>query len=337
MRRSLSSALVAVALLGAAACGSSSSGSSSAGSSSAGTTPAAGGSSSSGPPVKVTVGVIPIIDVAPIYLGKSKGFFTSRGLDLNLQLAQGGAAIVPAVLSGQTQFGFSNVVSMLVADSKGLPIKLVAPGVSSTGVQGADFQGIAVTGNGGIQTAKDLEGKTVGVNTLQNICGVSINASVRKAGGDPSKVKYVEIAAPDAPAALADGRIAADCMGEPFLSVVKKRGDRVVASNYVDVADNATIAAYFTSDKLIKSDPGLVSRFTAGIKESLAYADSHPDEARAAVSTYTNLTADQVSGVTLPKWPAEFNTASLQTIAQDAVTDKLITKTPDLTALLPTR
>src|SRR4051794_37798647 len=58
---------------------------------------------------KVSVGVIPIIDVAPLYLGIAKGFFSKRGLEVKPVPAQGGAAIVPAVVSGSQQFGFSNV------------------------------------------------------------------------------------------------------------------------------------------------------------------------------------------------------------------------------------
>src|SRR5690606_33458225 len=76
----------------------------------------------------VTVGVIPIVDVAPIYLGVDQGFFEDEGLDVTLELAQGGAAIVPAVVSGDYQFGFSNNTSLLVGSSKGLPLKAVAAG-----------------------------------------------------------------------------------------------------------------------------------------------------------------------------------------------------------------
>src|SRR5690348_16128744 len=74
-----------------------------------GSSPSAGSSSA---PDKVKVGVIPIVDVAPIYLGKSQGIFAKHGIDLTMEQAQGGAAIVPAVVSGQYQFGFSNIVSL---------------------------------------------------------------------------------------------------------------------------------------------------------------------------------------------------------------------------------
>ena len=99
MRRPLSSLLAAALLLVAAGCGSSGGDS--------------GGASGDGPQ-QVKVGIIPIVDVAPIYLGKQKGFFTNRNIELTLESGQGGAAIVPGVVSGQFQFGFSNVTSLLI-------------------------------------------------------------------------------------------------------------------------------------------------------------------------------------------------------------------------------
>src|SRR3954469_14300264 len=117
----------------------------------AATTAACGGSddssdnnSAAGSPDKVKVGVIPIVDVAPIYLGKAKGFFTKQNIDLTLEQAQGGAAIVPAVVSGQYQFGFSNVVSLMIAQSKNVPIKAVANGNNATSDPAKDFSGLLV-------------------------------------------------------------------------------------------------------------------------------------------------------------------------------------------------
>src|SRR3712207_238893 len=175
MRRQL--ALVAAPLLFAVACG---------GSDDDGN--AAGGGS--GERDQVTVGVIPIVDVAPIYLGEQQGFFDEQGIELTLETAQGGAAVVPGVMNGQYQFGFSNVTSLLLAAEEGLPLQVVANGVASTGEQGADFGAVVAKPESGIADAADLAGKRVAVNTLNNIGTTTINESVRAAGGDPSGVQY---------------------------------------------------------------------------------------------------------------------------------------------------
>ena len=44
----------------------------------------------SGGSQQVKVGVIPIVDVAPIYLGEQKGFFANRDIELTLEAATSG-------------------------------------------------------------------------------------------------------------------------------------------------------------------------------------------------------------------------------------------------------
>ena len=318
MRRHLAALLLAPTLLATAACGSDD-----------------GGGAAPGEPDKVTVGVIPILDVAPIYLGVEKGFFSERDIDVTLELAEGGAAIVPAVVSGQYQFGFSNMISLLLAHSQGLPVKVVSNGNNSTGVDGEDFAALMVKGDSPIQTPADLEGKTVAANTLQNIVDTSVRQSVRKAGGDPTKVKFTALPFPEQPAALENGQVDAVFVVEPFQQAVLAQGGRKIASSYVDAAPNLTVAAYFASQQLLTENPDLVKRFTEAMQESLSYADSHPDEARAIIGTYTKIAPEVIEKVTLPKWPAEVNRDAVQTLADLALEDGLLTEAADVDSLLP--
>ena len=294
-----------------------------------------GQASAPGEPDKVTVGVIPILDVAPIYLGKDKGFFEKRDIDLELKQAEGGAAIVPAVVSGEYQFGFSNVISLMLAQSEGLPVKVVSNGTNSTGVDGEDFAGLYVRADSPIQTAKDLEGKTVAANTLQNIVDTSVRASVRKAGGDPTKVKFTALPFPDQPPALANGQVDAVFVVEPFQQAVLGAGARRIASSYVDAAPNLCVALYFTSEQQRAENPDLVKRFTEAMAESLSYADANPEETRQIIGTYTKIAPETIAKLTLPKFPSEINRDAIETMADLATEDGLLTKPADLDTLLP--
>jgi NitT/TauT family transport system substrate-binding protein len=289
-------------------------------------TPAAG-------PDNVSAGVIAIVDVAPIYLGKEKGFFSNRNINLTLTTAQGGAVIIPQVIARQFDFGFSNVVSLLLAQSRQLPVKVVSNGNNSTGSTTKDFGGLFVK-DPAIAGAKDLEGKKVATNTLNNIVDTTTKEIVRKAGGDPSKVSFVELAFPDMAAALDTGKVDAIFVVEPFLSAAKAKGWKQIGT-YADVDPKLCVALYFTSLALATSNPDLVKRFGEAMKESLAYADAHPDEVRAVLSTYTQITADAAKGLVLPKWPAEIDSASITKLGDLSVQYGLMTTKPDLTKLLP--
>lgn len=316
-RHVLAAALSAVALL-AAGCGGSSAGS---------TTPEG--------KTQVTVGVIPIVDVAPIYLGVEQGFFGDENLEVKLETAQGGAAIVPAVVSGQYQFGFSNTTSLLLAGSQGLPLTVVAAGVASTGTEGKDFGAVVVKADSPIKTAKDLAGKRVAVNTLKNINTTTINNVVAKAGGDPSTISYVELPFPDIAAAVANGDVDAGQVVEPFLTIATGQGDRQVVSNYAGTDPDLTIGMYFTSKQYAGQNAETVKKFSAAMKKSMAYAANHPDEVRAILSTYTKIESAVQEKLVLPTWPTEVDRDSVQMLGDLATDDGLITKPVDLDALLP--
>ncbi|MFF7647197.1 ABC transporter substrate-binding protein [Streptomyces canus] len=323
MRRLLTALAAGALLVTASACGSSGeSGAPDSGSSSGGTT-------------TVKLGLIPIVDVAPIYLGQKKGFYGKRGLKLEISTASGGAAIVPGVASGQFQFGFSNVTSLLIAQSSGVPIQAVSNGIASTGVAGRDFAAVAVKKGSSIKSAKDLEGRKVAINTLKNINESAVRESVRKAGGDPDKVRFVELAFDQMAAALDGGQVDAACAVEPALATIRSQGGQVIASPLVDVAKDTTVALYFTSTRYRQQNAGIVKKFQEATAESLAYADAHPDEARQIIATYTKIPASVLAQVTLPKWPAEPNKTSIEALAKLGEEDGFFKKTPDVDALLP--
>ncbi|MFE6510864.1 ABC transporter substrate-binding protein [Nocardioides sp. NPDC057767] len=284
---------------------------------------------------EITVGVIPIVDVAPIYLGVEKGFFKEEGLDVTLELAQGGAAIIPAVASGQYQFGFSNTTSLLLAQTQGVPVEVVTAGVNATEDPAADMAGVLVAAGSDIESAKDLEDKKVAVNTLKNINTTTTNELVRQDGGDPTTIEYVELAFPEIGPAVENGDVDAGQVVEPFLTVGTQAGMTDLGSNFVATDPGLAVAEYFTSTTYADSDADTVEAFTAAMNESLDYAQQHPDEVKKILPTYTDIDASVLAELNMPRWTSEIDTESVQKLAELSKTDGLFEKDPDIDALLP--
>lgn len=284
---------------------------------------------------QITVGVIPIANSAPIYLGQQQGFFSDEGIDLKLIEESGGAAAVPGVVSGNFNFSFGNLVSVITARSQGIPLKTVVSAISSTGKPGHDVSAVLVKKDSPIKSAADLAGRTVAVNNLKNVGDMTVSATVRKNGGDPSKIKFVEMAFPNMLAALAKGRVDAVWEVEPFVTVGQSNDARAVAWNYAEAAPDLLIGVYFTSEKMIKKNPDLVKRFVAAFEKSKAYARANPEEVRKVLLTYTKIDNKIAQKMNMPVWPKTLKENDMQTVADLMLQEGLLTKKFNASQLLP--
>ena len=96
---------------------------------------------------------------------------------------------IPALVSGDIQVGGSNVVSLLLAARKDLPIRAIAGGTNAQRRRARTSARCWSAKGGAIREPEDLEGKTVAVNTLHNIAEVVVKAALEKQGVDPDSLE----------------------------------------------------------------------------------------------------------------------------------------------------
>jgi ABC-type nitrate/sulfonate/bicarbonate transport system substrate-binding protein len=293
-----------------------------------------GGGGGEGEPATLNVGVIPIADVAPLYLGMKKGFFEEEQLTIKPQLAEGGAAITPAVVSGDFQIGFSNTISLLIAASQDLPVEIISQGVLGGKTEEEAWADLLVLKDGPIKEPKDLEGKTIAVNTLKNICEVTIKASLEEEGVAVEKLSFAEVPFPDMNAALEAGRVDGACVVEPFVSQGKAGKARGIDPFYVRTAPDLTVATYFTSTQYAEENADVVDRFVKAMNRSLTYAESHPDEVREVLLDYTEIPPEAAEQIQLPIWRPDLNEPTIERLSELSLKYGLIEEEPDLDELI---
>lgn len=258
---------------------------------------------------------VPVVDMAALYVGDEQGFFAEEGLELNIEFGQGTAAMIPALINGQYDIQYGGSVNMLQAVDAELPVVAIAAGGRTTGVQGEDHGGLLVLQDSPIQTAADLEGKTVAVNALRGLHEVALWASIRKAGGDPTKVNFVEMALPDMGAALESGQIDAASTSEPFLGVLQGEGARLVTSLYVDADPDFVTALYFVTAEKAEKDRDMIERFNRALEKSFAYSTENPDAVRAQLGNFTQIDPALIETMILTNFKWGLTDADLLLIA----------------------
>jgi NitT/TauT family transport system substrate-binding protein len=108
-----------------------------------------------------------------------------------------------------------------------------------------------------------------------------------------------------------------------------------VIGTYADVHPNLCVAMYFTSTQLMTSNPELVRRFTEAMNESLSYAQANPNDVRAVLGTYTQISEPVRAELILPKFSPEVDRAAIQALGDISAEFGTLPKAPDLAALLP--
>jgi NitT/TauT family transport system substrate-binding protein len=297
---------------------------------------AGGGTTAATPsqgPVSLSIGVVPVIDVAPIYLGIKKGFFTKQQLDVTPKVLSTGATVVAGVVQGDLQVGFANNTSIVIAASQRFPLRIVAAGIQA--VDG-DYAAIFVRKDSPITSSKDLAGKKIAVNGLKNVGPLTVNAGLQAAGVDVSGIQYVEVPFPQMGASLDQRNVDAAWEVEPFVTALKSAGERIVVRPYPLIARDFPVASYFVNTQYLQSNPGVVARFRTAINESLTYSQQHPAEVRAILASYITLAPGLADQVVLPNWMTRVDANLIGRTADLALRYGYITTKPDVKQLIAT-
>ena len=248
--------------------------------------------------------------------GVDQGFFEKRGLDVEVTPSQGGATVVPAVVAGDTDIAGSNLVSVLLAQGKDIPVTIVAPGTFVRNQRSQDFSAILAAGDSDIRAPADLEGKTLAVNTLKNVAELAAKASLAKQGVDVSKIELAEVDFPDMNGALTQGRVDAAFQIEPFVSLAVKEGHRIIDRPYVGTKPGLQIGCYFTSERYLSENEDIVERFQQGVADTAAAIADDPEGFRKFLPEAAEIPPPAAEQAVLPAWKAENDQASLDLTAE---------------------
>src|ERR1044071_5616916 len=265
---------------------------------------------------KGKLGYMKIVDNAAMFMAMEKGFFKAEGLEIEPVPMAGGAVIVQGVTSGDLQFGWTNVISLYQAAVEGFDFKLIAGG--ATNVRGSnETHAIEVLKDAPIRAPKDLQGKTVGVNTLNNIVHLMAMAWVDKYGGNSSKVKFVEIPFPQMEPALIAGKIDAISVQEPFAAAAARRPEVRVLSKFL-------IASWFASDKWIQKNKPTAQAFVRAVNHGIDAVHSDKEGMRAAMIKWSGLSPDMVGKIGYPLFEKGIEEKDLQVTIDLSTKYKLI-------------
>ena len=229
---------------------------------------------------------------AQAYYAQEAGIFKKNGLNVTLQKMAGGNVVAAAIVGGSLQVGASNCMSFASSVIKGLPFTAIAPGAISEAAH--PFSGVVVAGDSPIRSAKDLAGKVISVNSLGSTDQLAALAWLDENGGDAKSVQFLEIPPTAVPQALAQGRIAASLMFEPYLSLGRAAGLRVLADPYVAIAPRFLGTLWVATPAWANGNKAAAHAFAKSVVEGTQWSLANQGRAVELLSDWTNMKVDKL-------------------------------------------
>lgn len=235
-----------------------------------------------------------------LYTASARGSYKDAGIDA------AGTVVAPnqmieGVIGGAFDVGISNTGAILLAHDRGLPLYLVAPGAEYTTRQ--PISRIVVALNSPIRTAKDFNGKTIGVFAIHDMASTALLQWLDMNGADSKSVHFLEVPPLAQQPALLAGRIDGAIMVEPHFS--DARGTlREVGLTYAAVARGKPFltTAVVANKAWADANPGVLRRFTGAVHQTAQWDNRNPDAAAPYIATLMKIDLAVVTAIPRVRW-----------------------------------
>ncbi len=209
-----------------------------------------------------------------LYAAEEQGYFKEAGLKVNLITPAGTDDGIKLVAAGKADLAISYPKQIILARGENIPIKSVGAIVRSS------LNQLMVRKDSGVKTLKDLEGKKVGYASF-DIDKETVKAMVAQAGGDPSKVEFVDVGydlMPGIETKQVDAIIGGYINHEKILLEKKGIELETFAPSDFGVPNNYELA-FVASDDAIKNNNDTMQAFLGAAKKGFEYTQKNPDKA----------------------------------------------------------
>ena len=261
---------------------------------------------------EITVGTLPIVDVAPIHIAIDEGLFAAEGLTVTVEVTQGGAAAIPALMGGDLDIAYGAWPSFLIANAQGLELRAVADG---TAARPGFTELLAMPGSELEGNPAGLAGTRIAVNTLGNLGELAVRSALVEAGLEADAAELVEIPFPDMGAALERGDVDVIWASEPVATLARETlGAVLVIDSYVGSMEGFPVAGYQASAEFVENNPRTVAAFQRALAAAVARIAADPELVPAIAPSFTNLEPELAGQVALPDFRARLDSADLQRV-----------------------
>lgn len=218
-----------------------------------------------------------------VYLADQLGYFEGTSTKPKYVGKIAAPQIIPLVGTGDIDFGARMVPLVISAIASGADIKVISAGGKT--LEEAPHMKYFARADGSVTTAKDLEGKTIGINSFGACAEFVSKKWFREQGVNVDKIKFLVVPDDKQEQTLEQGGIDLAIVHAPF-SGKAQLNEKLVKlwSDYDLDGGLGGMAPYSVNGEFERQHPEAVKDFVTAIAKTANWVNQNPDEAKQIIA-----------------------------------------------------
>jgi NitT/TauT family transport system substrate-binding protein len=267
----------------------------------------------------ITVGVLSDADAVTAQIAIDEGFFKQEGLSVHLIVMSTTNQATTGLLSHTMDFSLENYVGMFQQENAvhSLNLRVVADNDQGT----RDLNVLMVAKNSPITSLSQLRGKKVSYPAPGlNLGSLTTDVLLQPYHMTTGDFTTVVVPFPDDPQALARGEVDVAYTTEPFVTIMKENGARVLADTLSGPLAGFPVTCWATDAAFVGRYPKTVAAFQAAMVKATRLAASDTPLVRQELPKFIKTMNPKLASViALPAFNSTLSLARMQRVVNTMI------------------
>ncbi len=276
------------------------------------------------------IGVMPVVDVAPLKLAINENLFAKAGLTVQLVTLSSEAEGIKQ-LDTTLDITWASHVNLFRTVSEGTQLQLQGEAYQA----GANTMALVTTDPAYTSTAK-LTSPRIAVNSATDVGALTTKAVLDTAGVEKQRIELDVMPFDQMVDAMRAKVVDAAWMTEPFITKAQKDvGARILTDTAIGPTKDFPMSGYASSKKFADANPKALALFRQVLEDAQQLASNNKLSVQDVLSGYMDVDQQTAALVSVGTFPLSLSPIRLQRVADMMDAEDVLPGRLDVQALLP--
>ncbi|TWP50078.1 ABC transporter substrate-binding protein [Lentzea tibetensis] len=277
------------------------------------------------------IGVLPVVDVAPLRIALTEKLFEKAGLQVTL-VPQSNEADSIKQLDTQLDLTWATHVSLFRAVAEGTELQLQGEAYQA----GPNSMALVTSAASDYDDPAKKPAPTIAVNNETDIGALTTRAVLDTAGVEKQRIKFKTMPFGEMEQALTSGTVDAAFMIEPFITKAQRKiGAKIVTDTARGPTLDFPMSGYASSKKFADQNPKTLKLFRDVLRQAQQAAANNKLGVQDSLTGYADVDQPTAALVSVGVFPLGLNPIRLQRVADMMDTEDVLSGRLDVQQLLP--